>query len=275
MTTGRIPETGWIGSFKVAHGITRGFRIGPMTLWIQRLENEWRIAHESGTDAMDESLDLDNIKTPEQSILESKNAVRFSFADDSEEITFSARLADRPVVTRSEYSLNVPAHEEVAAYVSTPLWMGISAGRKTKLLLEMPIFRPSDTFFGPSTLEGELCYASQAFYRLKFENQPLLPHRAVTAVLVKNKSEKALSLDLIKLPAPNLSLYRIGENMFLTQDVVYTRTEEDGFASLQIREKPGVNAGDEGGKARAVLVSEPREKVSGNIVTRAFSSLFK
>jgi len=274
MNNGRIPETGWIGGFHVKHGQTRGFRIGPMTLWIQRLENEWRIAHEDSLDPMDESLNLET-ETPEQSILETKNAVRFSFADDSEEITFSARLADRPVVTRSEYSLNVPAHEEVTAYVSTPLWMVISAGRKPKLLLEMPLYRPSDTFFGPSTLEGELCYASEAFYRLKLDNQPMLPHRAVTAVLVRNQSDKALSLDLIKLPAPNLSLYRIGENMFCTQDIVYTRTEGDDFASLDLRQKPGITKGPAGDKIKALLVSKPREKVTGNIVTRAFSSLFK
>ena len=55
-------------------------------------------------------------------------------------------------------------------YVSTPLWVRVDVHDPPQFLQEIPVIRPSDTWFGPSTREGELGYAGRTHGRLNFEN---------------------------------------------------------------------------------------------------------
>lgn len=66
--------------------------------------------------------------------------------------------------------------------------------------------RPSDTWFGPTTSEGEPCYASKTVCRLRVEDVPLRPHRCLTKVTLRNRADDSLSLDRLKLPVNALAL---------------------------------------------------------------------
>jgi hypothetical protein len=260
----------WWGRRRVPVGSAGRWRIGPLTLWIQRLEGEWRVAHETGDDPLDVSLQED-LPAEVGDLLEKENVTRFVIAGKSEEVVLSAVLADRPVVTSSEQPLSVPPGEEVAVYVSSPLWARVETGKPAKLLCELPTFRPSDTWFGPDTTEGELCYASRTFHRVRLEDVPVRPHRATTAVKIRNRARSMLSLERMQVPVMHLALYRAPDGRLWTHDVVFEREGDDNFVALHLggRGKPGAV-----GPGEARQVAGPRVQPSGNIVVRAFSSLF-
>jgi len=172
------------GRFPV--GTAGRWRIGPLELWIQRLEGEWRIASEQGDDPLDDALERE-VPCVIDGVLDRESTERYASNSKTEVIRLAAALADRSVVTRSDKPLHVPPGEEISVFVSSPLWVRIEAGEPGKLLRELPVFRPSDTWFGPNTREGELCYASRTHHRLRLEQIPARPHRAVTSVLVRNR----------------------------------------------------------------------------------------
>jgi hypothetical protein len=260
----------WWGRRRVPVGSAGRWRIGPLSLWIQRLEGEWRIANETGDDPLDVSMQED-LPADVGDLLEKDGVARFVTAGKSEEVVLSAALADRSVVTSSEQPLSVPPGEEVTVYVSSPLWVRIETGKPAKLLCEIPVFRPSDTWFGSDTTEGELCYASRTFHRVRLEDVPVRPHRATTAVKIKNRARSMLALERMQVPVTHLALYRASDGRLWTQDVVFERESDDDFVSLRLggRGKPAAVGSGEG-----KLVAGPRVQPSGGIVVRAFSSLF-
>jgi hypothetical protein len=87
-------------------------------------------------------------------------------------------LADRPVVVRARQSVFIPPGEEAMLYLSTPVWVSIDLGEPARALREIPVLRLSDTWFGPSTREGELCYAARTHARNHLDQVPRRPHRA-------------------------------------------------------------------------------------------------
>jgi hypothetical protein len=261
----------WWGRRRVPAGTAGLWRIGPLSLWVQRLDGEWRVAHETGDDPLDMSLEED-LPADVGDLLQKEGVGRFVTAGKSEEVVLSPALADRSVVTSSEQPLSVPPGEEVTVYVSSPLWVRIEAGKPAKLLCEIPVFRPSDTWFGPDTTEGELCYASRTFHRVRLGDIPVRPHRATTAIKIRNRAKSMLALERMQVPVTHLALYRAGDGRLWTQDVLFERAGEDDFVALRLggRGKPAA-----AGSGEVRQIAGPRVQASGNIVVRAFTSLFK
>src|SRR5690625_5517561 len=73
--------------------------------------------------------------------------------------------------------------------------------------MEIPTKILSDTWFGPNTQMGTLCYASKTYTRSSRQEVTPRPHRAVTPVTVRNQSEELLSIDKLSIPVPHLALY--------------------------------------------------------------------
>jgi len=136
------------------------------------------------------------------------------------------------------------------------------------LLREIPIQLLSDTWFGPSTREGELAYASQTSARLLLENLPRRSNRAVTPVSFRNRAESALFLERLSLPVPYLPLYAVENEFLWTPCVTLDRESNTELVKLQIEEKPPVQA------KHPRRVCEPREVVEKGMLVRAFSALF-
>jgi len=258
----------WWGVVGIPPGETHHWRIGPLDLWIKRLTGEWRVAYGTADDPMDSSLESERLREdPDLAAL--GEVERYAVDDTAEALTLEPALADRAIITRPETPFHVPAGEQVTVYVSTPLWVRIAAGDPPDRLREGPISRPSDTWFGPNTREGELCYASRTRFVLNLENAPMVPHRATTALLIRNRADDALSLERINLPVETLSLFQGPDGRIWTPDVRLERTAEDEFAELH------VGSGEPEQAKGATRIAEPRRKPSGNAVIRAFSSLLK
>ncbi len=257
----------WWGSFTIPHGTFGRWRVGPMTMWIQRLRNEWRVATEAERDQLTEMSVT--IPSDGRDLLSLPTVVRFGVDDDDETIVIEPRLADRPVVTRPESPFHLPAGEAVTLYVSTPLWVALAPGGTRDVIEEVPTMRPSDTWFGPNTRTGELCYATRTTCRLRLEELPIRPHRAVTEVRLDNRADSELVLERMQLPVEYLALYQAKDGVVWTQDVSLTRVEAEELAPLRV--DPGAPRAAEG----RPRLSPPRKELTGNILVRAFSSLFQ
>lgn len=266
-TTAAAAGEPWWGRYDMAVGVAGLWRIGPLALWVEHLSFEWRIASTCDGDAMDErlalSLPAEPSQRPDDDALE-----RYCFGNTGEHVELRPALPDRSLVARSGHPINVLAGEEVMLYVSSPVWVRIDAGAKRHMLAELPTFRPSDTWFGSPTGDGELSYASRSFCRLYLDELPQRPHRAVSAVRVRNRARDALRLTALNLPMPRLSLYADATGALWTQSLTLERRESQALASLMLEAGAPAHVQD------AHKLTPPRQAPSRNPLVRAFSTLF-
>ncbi|HJS74528.1 MAG TPA: hypothetical protein VJ921_09585, partial [Vicinamibacteria bacterium] len=159
------------------------------------------------------------------------------------------------------------AGESITLYCSTPLWIRVEAGLTRVKLMESAIERPSDTWVGPSTREGEICYATQTAARLERSSVPRHPHRAVTELRIRNAANDTLLLEKVNLSVPYLSIYAGRDGVLWTESVLLERSSSTTIGRLQIGHPPEPSEVEKLTSAR--LRSEP-----GGVLVRAFSALF-
>ena len=257
----------WWGAFNVPLGEQRHFRIGPCALWVERLARELRVSRVQHDDPLDSALVVAaaSVAPPQASKLD---AHRFAVSDSSStsRIELEPALADRPVVVRTHEPFHVLGGDSATLYVTTPLWIRMFAGAERKRMFELPVARPSDTWFGENTRNGELCYAGTTTARLALSELPLRPGRAVTQVRIVNRARTPLALDRINLPAPALSLYAARDHRVWTEAVEIVREGGSGARDTTITRGSAPDAAD--GK-----LCGPREAGDGNLLLRAFKAV--
>jgi hypothetical protein len=258
----------WWGSFEIQTGQVGLWRIGPLSLWIERSPGEWRFTQRLEVDLFDTSVGVDlTADLPDER--ETDLVHRFGFSTDDTELTLTPLCADRHVISRPDIRYTLPPGEESVLFVGTPLWVRIEAGKRKRLLADMPIVRPSDTWFGASTREGHICYASRTRCRVSLDGFPFHPRRGTTAVTLQNHADRPLDLERLNLPVVHLGLHRKEDGNLWTDDVRFERTGKGDMVELRFgddwRQPP----------ANSKRVAAPRDVVSDNLMLRAFSSLFE
>jgi hypothetical protein len=154
-------------------------------------------------------------------------------------------------------------------YVGSPLWLRVSAGVPRRELGVFAASQPQLTWWGPNTMEGETCYATRTFGRLRLDEVRPGPHRVLTAARVVNRSSLPLPLERLNLPVRTLSIYsENGSTRLWTEAVTLERAEGEEFAELTVEDSPGADVDD------AELVTPPREPPEQNYLFRAFGKLF-
>lgn len=260
------PLTVWWGEFDSQEGDIGRWQIGSSTLWLTRYLQEWRIAHYQSANPLDSTIKHNTTVSPNNIHADAK-VYRYSFNHAPKTLNLHPVLADRPVVIKPREPFQVQSGEEVTMYVMAPVWIRVSVDVTKKHLRDIPSFRPSDTWFGSSTIEGELCYSSTTLGRLRLQDLPDLPNRAITPIKIRNKSRTGLLLERVKLPVQYLALYR-DKNDLWTQAITLVRDQNTDNAVLQIQKGAPTEAGE------AERLAEPHLKAERNLVVRAFSRLF-
>jgi hypothetical protein len=283
----------WWGETALGVGDVARAIVGPLTVWGRRRAFDWSIATKGGGDGQAGEAERGRV-VPEGALPDDAAIQRFSFAEAPGALLLRPALADRPVVVRPEHPLAVPSGERVTLFVSTPVWVVVSVGRPSRgstsrrrgrrppapeperaasiedvRLLELPSYRLSDTWFGPSTFVGELCYASRTAGRLALDELPVRPHRAVTPVIIDNRAPSALVVQRLLVPIPSLALYTDVDGTLWTQGVTLTRESEGDTAITRVD-----NASQGAGGKRLERLAEPRTTATTGVV-RAFSRLFR
>lgn len=176
----------------------------------------------------------------------------------------SAKLATRPVVARPNQPLHLPSGEKVTLFVGIPLWFSLA--RDDDVLLDEPVALLSDTWFGPDTRNGEVCYACPTHARLSMEGVARSVFKAITPVEIRNEGEAPLIVDKVNLPIPNLALYRDARHHWTSQ-VTITST------SVQTGAEVHVSSGSPRHAKSPIELSPPRRKLEGGILNKAMSLL--
>ncbi len=256
----------WWAEHSIKHGTAARLRVGPLILTLTRLDNEWRIGRDSSGDSFDTAVGVEApIEPPEPAA--TTHVSRFGSSDGSEKLALAPILPDRPVVTRPEHPITVPPHDQVTVYVGSPLWVRVSESEQT--LEELPAFRPSLTWWGTNTREGQLCYGTRTYGRLRLDEVVHYPHRVMTAVSIDNGADQPLLLERVLLPVRRFGVYATPAGELWTESVTLEREQGEQLATLHLGKKPPKQAGG------AKQVSKPRESSSQKLLFHAFGSLFK
>jgi hypothetical protein len=264
MTT--VNQKAWWGERRLAVGDVAALRVGPLWIYIRRTTREWNMARRWERFPGEPPDDWEPAVVAELPE-EGHELSRFVFSRTSEQFELQPALADRSVVTSPRIPLFLAPGEETVLLIGTPLWMRIVAEGQD--LTEMPIHRPSDTWFGPTSLEGELCYSARTRGVIEVDNLPFVARRAATPVRIRNLADAPLQVERLKLPVPALSLYAAGDGRLWTETVTMERSEPSEMAGLRVKSGPPPEAG------KAELVCEPREALEEHAIMRVFSSLLR
>jgi hypothetical protein len=269
VTSRAADDARWWGQWTVEEGEAVRWRVGPLTLQLSRSRDEWRVAYGNADDPLDSSLEISGpVKGSEPDASLTVN--RFAARGESGHLQLLPALADRPVINRPQEPFYVLPDDEVALYISTPLWVRVEAGEPAALLQELPTHRPSDTWFGPSTREGEMCYAARTHCRLRFEELPFRPHRAITPIVLRNQAAETLLLERLSVPVRRLSLYSADQRFLWTERLTMEWTDpKEGLARADLEEGAPSEAGP-----GAELVRGPRDAGEESFMVQAFSAFF-
>ena len=265
-TTNAIPET-WYGDYELEPGRTAFWQVGPLRFWLTPSDQEWRFAFLPGDDTLDPSLERDLEGGSSEPAEAEVNASRLGFRQTNRSLRLAPMTADRPVVVKPITPFLLPPKEELTLYISTMVWLQVSVGDPLQEFLQVPLFRPSDTWFGSSTRDGEMCYAVQTSARLRLENLPLRPHRAISALRVRNLAPENLEVEKIMLPMPHMSLFAAGDGQLWTEEVTLVHTQGRDYSPLDLSEGPPAQAGP------SRRLGKPRQKPVKGLLTRAFGGL--
>ena len=266
----------WWGRHSTAQDRTDFWQVGPLRLWLHSSPSRMSLRWISVGDFLDGhsrsvpgSLDASGnaIEIPSNA-----ESVICAFAHQPRaDVVLSPSMPDRPVVVRLRQAVGILPGEEVTFYMTVPLSVKIELQTDIpKLLHEIPAFRLSDTWFGPMSMIGQLCYSSPADLYLDIRQIPLRPHCVTTAITIRNAGLDTLQLERLNIPFPRLSLFFSQQSGFWTDRVTLERREDDEMAYIKIDKQPPAEA------SPTQFVSGPREVDTESIsVVRAFSAIFR
>lgn len=260
----------WWGDYPLSKDRT-GLRwqIGPLHLQARWWPQEWRLAWHHDGDPLDTAVDYQDNGEIEE--VKGQVVGRYALSKAPRTLRLMPRVADRSVVVRPDIPLYLPPSEETVIYVSTSVWIQVEAvegdGSRVVPLNEMPGYRPSDSFFGSNTREGDVCYASRSLARLRMEDVVQRPHRVLTPVTVRNKGEDALLIERISVPLPLLTLYASANQQLWTQPLTMERGKEGKEGALKLEEMQLPES------MQVKKLSEPRETPDKQGLFRALDRL--
>jgi len=256
------PElTPWWHPHNLSIGETWHCAVGPLSLYLQRREWEWALAWERK-----EEFD-ERGKTISESLAELPEALtvsRYVFSETPPAFVLKPTLLERPLVVKTRQPVRVPPGQHVTFYISAPVRVSVELEEPSLNLDIIPSLALSDTWFGPNTREGDLCFSARTHARNNRAELPLRPHRAVTPVAIHNHSTQILTIDKLSIPLPLLSTYGGSDGALWTNAISLTHTEDNPLAQLDIGPQPeGLD-----------LITPAQEAIQRDGFVRAFTSFF-
>jgi hypothetical protein len=254
----------WWGDIEFELNETKRWRIGKRQIVVQRKSSEWLIWDQATKEESDEVLHIENVPDAERIVTAPTN--RYLLDKTNPRLFVAPALADRSIIVRPGSTLSVLPGENATLFVSTPLWMKCETKQNESTILDLPFWLPSDSWFGLTTMVGELCYAKYTDAKVSLENIKKRSHRAITTIRISNEHIEPLVIQRINLPAPFLSLYADDAQQIWTDTVHLTHNESHNVPSLVIKKLDKTNA-------RLKRISDGRKVADSNIFMRSIKSL--
>ena len=264
MTALSAPPASWWQPHSLEIGECRNYRIGPVDIYLQREQQQWLVATEIHRG--DDLAPLLQQTVP--MIPLHLKAERYMFNDSPAHYRLQPVLLDRPVVVKTLQPVHIPPAEHTTFFISSPVCIRLSLQQPEVLLLDIAVQRLSDTWFGPSTQVGELCYADKTHARHSKLELPLRPHRAITPVTIQNHSTEILTIDKISIPVPFLSVYGMPDGNLWTDAVSIQHESLQALAHFKIEKRSAAET------AAAIVLSHARKAPEKHSLIRAFADIF-
>jgi len=261
------PACAWWEEQRIETGQGVRWRIGPLSLLVQHMPSEWRLAWQNQGDVETNDVEVGQPE-PAEALEMTGKLLRVVAGRTAGRLRVEPRLADRDIVARPETPFRLLPDSEISLYVSTPPWVALIFDGAEEQAVELPVRRLSDTWFGPSTAGGELCYSIRTRARLSLKDVPRECGRVLTKVRIKNQAEQTLSLERLSLPMPSLSLYADVAGCLWTQRVEAESDREAKTVRVDIGQGPPTEA------AGAEVLAGPRRASQKNVLVRALDGLF-
>lgn len=201
-----MTDKAWWGDFSFDPDKGQSWRLAGLEVRLSRRQGEWRIETRRPADQHEDIQDWRHDPVSPEELPEAR-LQRFLFRQTTPRMRMLPRLADRPVVIKPVSPLFIAPGQSATLFVSTPVWVNAWVDGMDKPLLDIPVVRPSDTWFGASPIRGQLAYATKVFGRTDLAHLPVRPFRAVTPVTIANDSADAMQVERVCLPAPQLDVH--------------------------------------------------------------------
>ena len=258
-------NTAWWEPWNLEEGRVGIWTVGPLELQIENRVGEWCVAtrYEAARRGDEEAWAYHEAAGPLDD--SAAGLERYLLPEGGTAVGLIPRMADRPIVASPDVPLFLLPDEETRIFLGSPLWIAIAVQDARRVLRQVPIQRPSDSWFGPDTLRGTLCYATHTRARVYAANLPRYIRHAVTAVQIHNRSRRPLRVERIKLPVPHLDVFAGEDGRLWTQEVRLTQ-DDHGLAEIEDQRSVPEEAG------RTHRLSAARSPLERSVFTRAFAS---
>lgn len=241
----------WWGAFTFKLAEVKCWRIGDRVIAIKRGEHEWTVWNKETALEVDAPIAVGKLKADEHFF--ELATQRYMLKKTESVLTIEPSLADRAVIVQPNKPFFVAPKEEITIFVSTPLWMTVLIAGQELPILDIPFWRPSDTWFGPSTMKGDLCYSKYTDAKVNVDQLEIRAHRASTMVKIKNGQKEPLLIERLNLPVQALKLYRSESNELWTDQISILQITEQSKPISYVKHSPPENI------ESMELVSQSRE----------------
>ncbi|MDT0581529.1 hypothetical protein [Brumicola blandensis] len=254
----------WWGKAEFAVDECQRWSIGDRFIAVQRKQKEWKFWNIETKEETSDVLVRESLTISQLSSIQPSQ--RLLMRDTPSHLEVFPRLADRSMVIRPGTAITVLPDEEINLYVSTQLWVSFSIKDAQAPLYEIPLWAPSDSWFGVSNMVGELCYAKYSEANIELTDLKKRQHRVFTSIQIINEHNEPLVIQRIKIPMPLLNLYVDNDGQFWTDSICLTHNEDDNKPSFKILK---MDVDDH----KYTILSRARETGGNNVFISSLKSL--
>jgi len=204
--------------FDLSESQTLYCEIGSLRLWLKKIKSEVILAH-CQSEEVDEFFSYSEDEIPENA-----KQTRWSWEGSKLEVSLAPTLHDRDLVFRAMKPIFLPSKERVDFYVSPCVKLQISFNGK--FIINLPIIRYSETWFGKDPTIGDLCYAVKTRGTIDPDEIIKKKYRFICHVSVYNEGASPISIDKLKVLTEYLRLYQDGEGYLYSDSLVIKQSED-------------------------------------------------
>lgn len=197
--------------FEVKQGQTLHWRIGPLGIWIYRSDVELCVCSEEYHGDAPEQVCAEPANAPEDARWHRWNL-------EGMDGVFALRpvMPDRPVVVRPEAELSFCSRSEGVFFARIPFFVALypCPDASGEPLCEIPTRTMSNTWFGPDTTRGELCYGMRTSARRSLEGVEPAGHLVICPIRLQNSSDEILDFERLSIRTEHLSIFSYKDRLW-------------------------------------------------------------
>ncbi len=253
--------------FELELGQVLSLRFGPLSIYLGHFYQEWRVSWTTTNDYLDNSFALHHPFTGEIPH-ELMSMIRYTYSRPANHfVKITPVLGDLPFVAKPTKPLMVLPDETVRIFMSIPLFVRIETEDPYHLLEDIPVLQSPKTWFGDSTVRGEICYATRIKAVLNQSELINRPYRAISQLEIQNRSAHPLHVERLKVPAPFLSLFQGDDGLYYTSVMNFVCDYDGTIRNVDIDSQ-------EDQFRDKVLISSPRQYVKDKNLLHPLTYIF-